>query len=856
MSKVKNKTVIRRIADKTRKAGKEKNVIAILAIALTSLLFSTVFTVGGCILQKNQEELMRQVGTSSHAGCKYLTENEYNQLKQDKIIKNLSYHITVGDVVNESLQKLPTEVSYYQEENARKSFCYPQVGKLPEKEDEIVTSTLVLDALGVECQLGEKVPLEINIDGRSIKRDFILCGYYEGDVIAMAQMALVSKTFQEKEVALQTRSYQEASKEKIMEYSGWIMADFDFSNSLFLEKKAEDLRKRCGFSENTIGVNWAYMGYDMDMGTLGFLLALIGLILLSGYLIIYNIFYINVYGEIRYYGLLKTIGTTGKQLRQIVRRQAYILSLYGIPIGLFAGVLVAKVILPIVMSNLSYSDAIDTKLELNVWIFVGAVLFSFLTVYISCIKPCHIASAVTPIEAVKYTEGQEYTSKKKKKKTRKVSIFALALQNVKRNRKKLIIVVTSLSISLVLFNSIQGMIKGFDLEKVVSSMTISDFSISDVSMDNFSMPALNTEGVTKEILQEIEQNENITEMDNIYVREFYPMEFSDENFSLLEERILDNSASKPKLEAYVMEGEEDYLESIRDERAIDGKIFGIGKMVMEKLENSEGELDWEKFRTGDYVITTRFSTLDDKGINYFYPGEMVSIYNEKGECRQYEVLAVADVPYSCGTKRYRMFDCDYILPEEEFFDFIGKQQPMRTVFNVEDGKEEKVEKWLNQYCENVEENIDYVSKQTILNEFENYKNTILIIGNFLCVILMLIGILNFVNTMVTSVWSRKREFAMMEAVGMTGSQLKQMLFFEGGYYALWTGVVSLVLGTVLNVTVVRAIGTESPMFSWEFSLWGIAICLPFLIAIVLVVPAMCYKRMNQSVLVERMRREE
>lgn len=532
------------------------------------------------------------------------------------------------------------------------------------------------------------------------------------------------------------------------------------------------------------------------------------------------------------------------------------LSLYGIPIGLVAGVLVGKGILPIIMSNLEYSDAIDTKMELNIWIFVGAALFSFFTVYISCIKPCRIASRVTAIEAVKYTEGQEYTGRKRKKKTRRVSVFALALQNVKRNRKKLIVVVASLSISLVLFNSIHGMIKGFDMEKVVSSMTISDFSISDVSMDNFSLPIANTEGVTKEILQELEQNEYITEMDSIYVREFYPMEFSKENFSLFEERILDNSASKPKLNKYVMEGEEDYLESIRTERSIDGKIFGIGKIVMDKLENPEGELDWEKFQTGDYVIATRFMTLDDKGINYFYPGETVSIFNEEGECRQYKVLAVADVPYSCGTKRYGMFDCDYILPEEEFLDFVGKQQPMRTVFNVKDGKEEQVEDWLTQYCENINSDLDYVSKNTILNEFEGFKNTIIIIGNLLCVVLMLIGILNFVNTMVTSVLSRKREFAMMEAVGMTGNQLKKMLCWEGGYYALWTSVVSLVLGAALNITVVRAVGTESPMFSWEFSLWGILICLPFLIVIVLVVPAICYKRMNQSSVVERMRREE
>ena len=39
------------------------------------------------------------------------------------------------------------------------------------------------------------------------------------------------------------------------------------------------------------------------------------------------------------------------------------------------------------------------------WIFLTAVLFSLATVYIACMRPCHIVAKVSPVEAVRMTEG-------------------------------------------------------------------------------------------------------------------------------------------------------------------------------------------------------------------------------------------------------------------------------------------------------------------------------------------------------------------------------------------------------------------------------------------------------------------
>ena len=868
MNKIRNQGVINRIADRTRKAGKSRNIIAVLAIALTTVLFTTLFTVGGSIVGKQQESTMRQVGGSAHAGFKYLTQKEYDIVKKDKKLKEVSYRIVVAEAVNKELLKLRTEVSFYEDLDAKFSFCYPEIGHMPEKEDEIVTSDLVLERLGIPKKIGEKVTLELKInEGEPVRKTFTLCGYFKGDTISQAQVVAVSEEYAHKAAPTPETSAMEINVDA-SDYAGRIMADFNFRSSFNLEKQAAELVKRCGFPENIYtGLNWAYMGGEIDLTTMALIAVILLVIIASGYLIIYNIFYINVYRDIQYYGLLKTIGTTGKQLRKVVYRQAYMLSLYGIPVGLILGTVIGKLVLPIVMDELVFAGTIDTEVELNVWIFAGAAVFSFITVLLSCIRPCRIASKVSPIEAVRFTEGADEAQEKTKlrgktknriKKTKRVSPRAMAYQNIRRNRKKIVIVVASLSLSLVLLNSVYSLIQGFDIDKFVANMTVSDFSVADATLDNLSVDydSIVLDGVTEEFLEALKGQKGVEEVGNIYMKLTNPA-FTEEAYALIEERIIRNPEVREEYEAMMgaAEGMPDIEEYCKG-AGIDGKVYGIGKMIMEILENPEGDLDWEKFSTGKYVIATRYGMSQASGIKYFEPGEKVTVSNDAGETREYEVLAVADMPHACGFQHFGMFNCDYILPEEEYLDLMGGQQPMRTIFNVDKEYEENVEKWMDDYCENVNEELTYTSKASIVEQFDSQKDMYALVGGLLAFILATIGILNFVNTMVTSVLSRKQEFAMMEAVGMTGGQLKAMLCFEGGYYALYTAVCAVTLSVVLSVTAVRSLGENFFFFTWKLTVTPMLLCIPAVAAVVLLVPVICYRSMNKVSVVERMRRAE
>lgn len=861
MNKVKNKKIVRKIADRTLQAKKSRNLIGILAIVLTSVLFTAVFTIGGSLVKKQQEETMRQVGGSAHAGYKYLTKDEYELVKKDKKLKAVSSRIVVGDAVNEEFLKLPTEIGYYEDLEAKWSFCYPEVGHMPQKEEELVTSDLVLKALGIPCKVGEKVPVKVDVNGTVYEKTFTLSGYFTGDTISMAQVMAVSKEFQEKAAPEQTESRMKGNKDAGLS-AGYHMVDFYFPFSFSLEKQVEALTKRCGFPETvSVGVNWAYLGQDLEMGTILGILGMMLMVAFAGYLLIYNVFYINVYADIRYYGLLKTVGTTTKQLKRMIRRQAYMLSAFGIPIGMILGAVVGMVLLPVIMNHLTFAASTTSTVQWNPWIFLGAGLFSLITVRISCQKPGTIASKVSPIEAVRFTEGQNRAfqkKRKKKRKTRTVSPAVMAAANIGRNKKKLCIVVASLSLSLILVNTVYSLICGFNMDQFAQNRTLSDYMVFDASLDSFTVSGTQVlDGVTKEFQNDLKKQKGVTEVGGIYIKELEGL-LSEEEFGEFDKKIIQNPEVKANLKDLFGEEYEAAMEGYKTKHSIGAvKYYGIDQMIFDKMQSLMGKLDWNAFSSGKYVIATGYLTDEHEMIiPYHEPGEKVTLKNEKGESKEYEVLAVSDIPYAVSTQSYGVFDCTYILPNEEFQELFGPRQPMRLLFNVEKEQEKAMETWIDHYCTVTNSNLQYISKASIAKEFSGLKNMYAMIGGLLAFILALIGILNFVNTMAASILSRKQEFAALEAVGMTGKQLKTMLCTEGIYYAAGTMVIAVLVSVILNLTVLRGLENAFFFFKNHFTLLPLVLCIVPLLLVVLAVPVLGYHNIRRQSVVERMREGE
>ena len=233
------------------------------------------------------------------------------------------------------------------------------------------------------------------------------------------------------------------------------------ASSLDIQGQMEQVDLDLGYTWETqgeensvrIGVNWGYtssqLGESIDVTTIAAIIAFLALVIFTGYLIIYNIFQISVTGDIRFYGLLKTIGVTPRQLKRIIRQQALFLCIVGIPVGLLLGYGVGASLTPVVMARTTFGVEVST-VSTSPLIFFASALFALITVLLSCSRPGKIASKVSPVEATKYTEIVK--SKKKHRTTRGAKVYQMAFANLGRNKKKTVLVVISLSLSVVLLN--------------------------------------------------------------------------------------------------------------------------------------------------------------------------------------------------------------------------------------------------------------------------------------------------------------------------------------------------------------------------------------------------------------------
>ena len=866
---VQNSSVIRKTAQKYIFKSRGKSIVIILSIALCTFLFTALFTAGGSILRMLKESTQRQIGTTAAGSYKYLIQDEYDRLTADTKIKELSQWICVGEATSKELLKLRTEVHWSDEVSAKKGFNYPEVGALPQSEDEAVFSSLVLQAFKInatpenyESLLGKKVPLQITINDFTMEKEFTICGIFTGDRVAMAQVVLVSKAFQEKYATVPTISYYDKEAHYSNAICGFINADVDFYNPFETESQLMAAAFRDGLPEMVeVGVSNASMTGTMDPATLLLVVFLLVTIFLSGYLIINNIYRINVYSDIRSYGLLKTIGMSGRQLSSLVRYQAIYLSLPGIAAGILAGSLVGTLLVPLITRMLNVSVATKGVIQINGWVLLVSALFSFMTVIVSCRKPARLASKVSPIEAVRYQETTR--GKKIPKQVRddkgahnhtRFTNLSFAGRNLSRDKKKVFWVVLSLSLSLVILNSVYTLLHGFSEDKYIEHSIATDFSVADATLDN---PAVrtnnrNTTGISQDLLEELGKLQGIEELGNIYLENTY-QKFTEEDFQKIDERLL----TKPFMETLNPYGDNTTIKEVYEEfRASAVFLYGMDDFVLKNLPVRHGNFDLEKFKTGNYILINEYDMRLPDGespVQYFLPGEKITVTTNDGKAKQYEVMATVQIPYAFRLQIYDTLDMFYILPSDEFNSFCKARQPMRCLFNVTDEAEENIEAWMESYTTEMEPALTYTSRKSYKQEYKGFTSMIMIVGGLLTGILALIGLLNLANTMTTSIISRRLELAMLEAVGMTKRTQINGMCIEGVLYAVLTGIVGIILCSIFSAVLIKPFGAGMWYFEWNFSLLPVAVVFPIMIALTLVLPVIIYKKVMKASVVERLR---
>ena len=826
-----NRPVLKLLTKRSLKA--QKNTIAVLAIMLATLLFTSLFTIAISLQTAMQESNMRTTGTSAHAGIKRLSWEEYEKLSSDTGIKDIGYSIIIGNAVGDDFNKTPTELRYGDETYSELTFNTPDTGHLPEQKNEIATSRIVLDAMGLPDKVGTQMELTITTDTDTYTDTFMLCGIWDGDAVAYRQTMLLSKSYTE-QVAPVIHGETDGTTPPVG--TGYIDAVMMMPTAWNIEKQALDVTSKYGLDER-VSINDAYGMATVNPSSMLPLVTGVAVIFIAGYLLIYNVFYISIAQDIRFYGMLKTLGTTARQIRKIVYRKAIKLSLMGIPIGLLLGWPIGRLLLPAIVNMLT--DDIRIVTTVNPLIFLVAIVFSAITVFISCQKPAILAAKVSPMEALHYIE--QTGGRKKQRRSKHISTMMMAKNNLTRNKKKVMIVTLSFALSIVLLNSVYTYVNSFDFDKFVADFSLTDFTVSDTTVINNYAP-YNTANVNQDFISQAESLNGLEDIGNIYLwTSKQPL--SDNDLARLQELSASSSDIANELENY----------SVRQEHGVN--VYGLDDFSAEYVQVLDGELNTEQWKAGTGVYVTPLRMMGDGSLCLYKPGDQISVTQLDGTNKVYDVLAVVSIPSALQTPLQVDMGLDYIFPTNELLgNMVPADQPaMKTIFNVDEEHQLATENWLKNYTTNTDTALDYLSKVTLRQTFDGMINMYRLVGGALCAILALIGILNFINSMTTSILSRYREIAMLQSVGMTGRQVKQMLIYEGIGYSILGLFGSLILSVIASLTVVRMMGAELTYFTWHFTLLPVFLCIIPLILITAIVPLVCYNKMAQKTVVERLR---
>lgn len=896
MIHVANKGCIRRLGFRSMRAARTRNIVAVLAIALTTILFTSLFTIASSINYSFQQENFRQAGGDFHGTIKGLTWEQVEEMRSDPLIQGDFARLFVGMPVDPPFNKSHVEVSYLEPAAAPHYFCQPVEGTLPrEGTDEAATDTRVLALLGVEPKVGAKFTISFYLDENTssrklVTRTFTLSGWWEYDSALVASNVLLPRSAAEELGA-------QGSGDPYSMTGEWNL-DMMFKSDLQIEENILQILENHGYQHDDpqgenylkIGVNWGYSGVQLsnsfDNSTLIAIVVLLLLIIFTGYLIIYNVFQISVTNDIRFYGLLKTIGTTGKQLKRIVRQQALLLSLIGIPIGLLLGFVIGNKLTPVIMIQLSYKN---TFVSFNPLIFIGAALFALITVFLSCARPGRVAARVSPVEAVRYTEGGGPKKARKREKVRKAqsgaSLPGMAWANLGRSRGKTLVTVISLTLAVVLATITYTFSTGFDMNKYLAHNADVDFILGDAAYFQTSGGFRTADqAVPESIISDVSARSGVEESGRVYggvsamkqfvTEDWLRMGYGTYNTPEVLDEIIAGTARLPSglLEAGVqMYGMEDFPLSLLD--VLEGDLAPLSDpsqkaiaavYLADDYNATQWDSNWAKL--GDTVTIRHIYEME-----YFYrdTGEIIEDvdaaiegnrpWGERAKVYEdidYTVCALVQVPSSISY-RYRVVGCDgFILGAERFKQDTGTDSVMTYLFNTTDEAEAGMESFLAEYTESVQPLYDYESRASYEAEFEGFRGMFMTMGGALSLIIGLVGVLNFVNAVLTGILTRKRELAVLQSVGMTGKQLKAMLVFEGLYYTLLALAASLVLTVCLGPLVGNTVGEIFWFFTYRLTILPIAVILPVFLALGVLVPLWTYRSVSKRTIVERLREAE
>lgn len=743
---------------------KSKNILIGIAIILTTLLLFVIPSIGKDMVEVNFA-VINKIYPTWHALYRNVDESTVMKLAAHHDVKTYGLRSDAGYM---NLEDATVSMMYMDRTGMELYKVKLKEGQLPQKENDIVVSKGILEALGQNGKIGDTITVPYQIlkdDGLDYtkEKDFRICGFLADNESSKEQKqytSLVSEAFLKAEIPVEQVKYRFLLQ--VNGQKGNTTADYT--------ETIQNIARQFGISEDDMNINKEYLAANyVDPATIPVIVGIMLIVVLAGIITIYSVYYVSMNQRVREFGKLKAIGATKRQLRQIVLREGMGVALFAIPIGLLIGTVAVKVVLLQFVEHAKDSNVFITeaykvvaKGEVQLyywWIYLLAIAVTLCTVYLSLMKPMRMAAKVSEIEAMRYQGGS-----KRQKSSRKgyqfLNIGRLTKRNLAENKKKSTITIVSMAVTGIFVMMVATVLSCANPMESAKSSIVGQYEISPiVESGNKEHPEYEWAEVQKNNPLNEGLKQQIEELDGVErVDVFTALKVSGGPF---EEKI----------------GTE--------------FINGVPEEYAEELKKgiTEGNVTYEELKSGDKVIL-------DRALLHWYPdikvGDKLKLNIHDGDNtfqKEIEVAAIGE--YGTGLTNY---NCLIMAKEGAEKLTINNSSSYFQVIADKDYDEA-----LEASLQAIVDGSGRLQMRTWKNEYDTWENAIQMTRGAcyaFIIILAAISIMNLINTMINSVHVRKKELGMMQAIGMSDRQLMKMLQLEGIFYTVGTLIISIGVGSL------------------------------------------------------------
>ena len=781
--------ITKKLAKKSLQSEKRRNLMVVIAVALAAFLicFTGIVSTSLTQMQRNQ------VVDTYEAVWLGVEENDIETLKGLPEFERVGGYYMLGEELSEQGYHASYVYCDAQMMEITKAQMELLEGRVPEKANEVVVSEYFLSTYGNNAKIGDTVTL----DTESFHGDYVVTGIMDSVNEKEANTCAII-----------------LSKAALTEWKGFDPAGYrayvHFKNSDQLGEELITSYCREIAEEYQLpnpSMNNKYFAYASKSFDFLPIFGVIVIVLIGGYIVIQSIFRISINDKIRSYGQLRTIGATPKQIKRIVKREGRKLGSIGILIGTVLGVCCGFLLFSKGFNAVSYVVMVSLTL-ISSWIMVS----------ISIRKPVKIAAGISPIEAVRFTPVQKDI--RSRKKNIKLNPVSMGIANFKRDRKKTISIVASLSIGGILLMVVSSIVLVRSPEQIARLyFPDSDYKIylQDLSEEML----VKGNPLNEELKQEVLSVDGVTDI--IVARQSLHTSIktdANQNSGICDTLTDQNYAM---VEAALTEGTmptDSHSIVIHDQIVAYFEDMGVGS-------------------------TVEFSSIDGK------QSIPVTISG---------VFSTSKMPVIFGHGRAHTDGSVFFAPKDLFYELYPEITTFDYSWSIVSNpkKAETVKAELkNIVAEHSNLALDEIDTAIAAEKSQNSAA----FGSMqvLSWLVFLFGVINLINTTLSNQMSRKQENSVLRSIGLTQKQLCKMNICEGLCYAFFATLAILIVGFPISIVASREISIATfggNVVPYKFPVLEMGLFILVLFGMELILSVWTIRRQKKQSLIEQMRAME